>query len=403
MPKVIAVNLGNFGSTGTIAREIGECAIANKIDYYFCYPGHELNKDKNVNEILISTNFIRKLNQKLSYWTGYNGCFALQSTFKFISFLKKNKPDIIHFHNIHNSYLNFYLLAKYCIKSKTKIVWTFHDCWPFTGLCTYFDMANCYRWKKECHNCPCLNRYPSSLVDRTKFLFNKKHIFNDMNLTIVTPSKWMANNVKQSFLAGNNVFVINNGVNTEIFKPQESNLRETLHCENKIVLLGVAFDWDKRKGLDIFIELSKVLDTKYQIILIGISSEISMIIPKNIICVERTKNQNELAQYYSMADVLVNPTREDNYPTVNMEAISCGLPVISFDTGGSGEIFDESTGILIKKDDFVGLINAITSFKGKTYYFDNCIKLSKKYKKEDKYAEYVDLYKKLLKAEEKII
>lgn len=399
MSKIVALNLGNFGSTGTIAREIGEYAINSGFEYHFFIPGNSLNKKLKKNEKLLCSDLYRRINQKISYLTGYNGCFSFFSTLKLIRHLNKIRPDIVHLHNIHNSYVNFYLLARYLKKHKIKTVWTFHDCWAFTGLCPYFDMVNCSKWQTQCSDCPNLNRYPFSKVDRTKYLFQKKHIFSDLDLTIVCPSVWMANNVRKSFLKEKQIMVINNGIDISVFAPQSTDLRKKFNCENKIVLLGVAFDWDVRKGLDVFKFLSNELDEHYVIVLIGVSSALAKELPPKIICVDRTKDQHELAAFYSMADALINPTREDNYPTVNMEALSCGLPVISFDTGGSAEIFDSDSGIVIKKDDMNELLCKIRSFKGKNFYTINCLAQSKNFDKKGKYLEYIDLYNKLIGAE----
>ncbi len=261
-------------------------------------------------------------------------------TKKFIEWVKEYDPDVIHLHNIHGYYINIEILFDYLRRCNKRIIWTLHDCWPFTGHCSYFDFAACDKWKTGCYNCPQKKEYPQSLVmDNSKKNYEKKKkIFGSVpNLTIVTPSVWLKNLVKESFLKEYDVEVINNGINLEVFKPQESELRKKYSIEDKKIILGVAAIWDRRKGLDYFTELSKKLDDSYKVVVIGISDEQLKMLPDNVLGITKTNSITELAQWYSLADVFVNPTLEDNYPTTNLEAIACGTPVITFNTGGSVE------------------------------------------------------------------
>ena len=263
-------------------------------------------------------------------------------TEQFIKWVKKYDPDIIHLHNLHGYYINVEVLFNYLHTCGKKIIWTLHDCWAFTGHCFYFDFANCYRWETGCHNCPKKTDYPKSFVfDRSKRNYElKKQLFSNIsNLTIVTPSAWLAGLVKKSYLKDYPVTVIHNGIDTDVFKPTDSDIREKLHLGNKKVILGIAGVWEPRKGLPDMLDLNRMLDDSYQMILIGISDKQrkKLHIPDDVITIPRTDSQRELAQFYTMADVYVTPTYEDNYPTTNLEAIACGTPVITYDTGGSGE------------------------------------------------------------------
>ena len=268
---------------------------------------------------------------------------------------------MIHLHNLHGYYINIEILFAYIKQSGKKIVWTLHDCWPFTGHASYCESAGCDNWKSGCHNCPNRNLYPASLVDHSKRNWKKKkEIFQGVNnLIIVTPSNWLSNLVSQSFLAEYEIKVIPNGVDTNIFRPIDTTkIRNKLHISNKTIVLGVAAIWDERKGLADFIELRNQLDDTYQIILVGLSKEQISKLPEGIMGIMRTDSVEQLAELYSFADVFVNPTYEDNYPTTNLEAIACGTPVITYDTGGSQEsaVF---FGDVVKKHDIEGVVDKI--------------------------------------------
>lgn len=214
-----------------------------------------------------------------------------------------------------------------------------------------------------------------------------------MDVKIITPSQWLAKQVRQSFLKDTPVYVINNGIDLSVFKPLESSFRLKHNCENKFILLGVAFGWDKKKGLDVFLELAKRLDENYQIVLVGTNERIDRQLPQNIIAIHRTQNQTELAQIYSAADLLINATREDTYPTVNMESIACGTPVLTFDTGGSGEILDNTCGSIVPKNDIDSMYQEILRIsKDRPYSRENCLKKAKQFGQEEKFQQYIALY-----------
>lgn len=281
------------------------------------------------------------------------------------------------------------------------MIWTLHDCWSFTGHCPYFDIAHCDKWKTGCHNCPQYREYPQSLFDNSKFMWKlKKKWFTGVeNMTIVTPSQWLADLVKQSYLKDYPVKVINNGIDLSVFKPADSDFREKYHISaDKEILLGVAFGWGKRKGLDVFLELDKRLDAeKYQIVLVGTDDAVDKQLPENIISIHRTQNQQELAEIYSAADLFVNPTREENYPTVNMESIACGTPVLTFNTGGSPEIPDDTCGAVVPCDDVDAMEREIVRIcRDKPFTKEVCLARAKAFDMNDRFEEYVELYKEVL-------
>jgi len=303
----------------------------------------------------------------------------------------------VHLHNIHGYYINIELLFNYLRKNNKKVIWTLHDCWAFTGHCSYFDYIKCDKWKTKCEKCMQKKEYPcSKLIDNSSWNYErKKELFTAIkkeNMQIITPSVWLSNLAKESFLKKYDVKVINNGIDTDVFKPTESDFRDKYNLNDKFVILGVASIWNNRKGIKFFYELSEVLDESYKIVLVGISDKDMKKVPANILAINKTNNTKELAKIYTAADVFVNPTLEDNYPTTNLEAISCNTPVITFDSGGSGECIefsDNYLGIVVKDKCTKELIKAI-----------NSIKINKKlininvnaFNKRDKYVEYIKIY-----------
>ena len=318
---------------------------------------------------------------------GFN---AKTATKKLIKKIEEYDPDIIHLHNLHGYCINVEILFNYLKKSNKKIFWTLHDCWTFTGHCAHFMLAKCNKWQTRCEKCPQKHVYPSSKVmSRAKTNFDrKKAAFTGVrDMTIVTPSQWLADLVKQSFLKEYPVKVLYNGIDTDVFKPTESNIRERLGLKGKKIIIGVAQNWGKSKGLDDFIKLSTMLDDSYKIVLVGLSDKQVADLPDNIIKITRTKNATELAQWYTAADIFVNMTYEDTYPTVNLEAQSCATPAVTYRTGGSPESVPASH--VVEQGDMdalVALIKQICSAESPE------IKDASNYDRKTRYAEYIELY-----------
>ena len=307
--KVVQINATcGAGSTGKICVAVSELLNEKNIENYILYTqGNSQHKCgiKYANKIYIKAQAL-----KSRVWGNY-GFNSRIATRKLIKCIENIKPDIVHLHNLHAHNCHLGLLFKYFKQTKIKLFWTFHDCWAFTGYCPHFDMVGCDRWQGECKNCPQAKEY-SRFFDRSKEMFNKKkQIFEDLDLTIITPSQWLADIVKQSFLKEYPVKVINNGIDLNIFKPSPSDFRKKYNCEDKFVILGVAFDWGVRKGLDALIEISNRLDEKYQMVLVGTNEKIDKILPDSIISIHKTQNQTELAEIYTAADLFVNATREE--------------------------------------------------------------------------------------------
>lgn len=289
-------------------------------------------------------------------------------TEKFVKWIIDYDPDVIHLHNLHGYYINVEVLFKFLHTLHKKIIWTLHDCWSFTGHAACCDKAGCNKWISGCNKCINQYEYPCSFLDRSYINWQKKKkLFQGINdMQIVTPSEWLSKLVAMSFLSKYPVKVINNGINTNLFKKNIDNGRVIDKILDKIidktVVLGVASVWNDSKGLNDFIKLNEMLDETHQIILIGLNKKQLSYLPRGVIGIERTDSIEELVQYYSLANVFVNPTYEDNYPTTNLEAISCGIPVITYDTGGSPESA-KSYGEVVPRGDILALSNAIKNYK----------------------------------------
>lgn len=360
--KILMINsVCGIGSTGRICTDLAAELEKQGHDVKIAYGRGEVPKQFDKYAIRIGTDLGIKLHGIKARIQDASGFGSKRVTDKFVQWIKYYDPDIIHLHNIHGYYINIESLFNYLKRCNKKIIWTLHDCWSFTGHCAYFDYANCDKWKFQCQKCEQKREYPRSLVlDRSKYNFIlKKELFTDIpNMTIVVPSKWLKELVKQSFLKEYPIKVIYNGIDVSVFRPLKSDIYKKYNCGDKKIILGVAGVWDRRKGLNSFVTLSQLLSDEYQIVLIGLSKEQLSDIPTNIIGIERTESVQELSQFYSAADVFVNPTLEDNYPTTNLEAIACGTPVISYRTGGSGESASKY-GMVVKKGDINALKAAI--------------------------------------------
>ena len=394
---VYEINSCNYGSTGNIMLQIAQKGNSENLTVISCFPASRSNAKKEVSqELVIGNRLSRNVHLLMAHFTGLNGCYSIWETHRFLRKLKRDNTEVIHLHNLHNCYINLPMLFHFIKKNNIPVVWTLHDCWAFTGHCPHFTITKCNKWKTGCCKCPSYRDYPGSFFDNSKFMWKlKKAWFTGVgNLTIVAPSQWLADLVKQSFLRDYPVKVINNGIDLSVFKPTLSDFRERYHIQaEKKLLLGVAFGWSFRKGLDVFIELSKCLSREeYQIVLVGTDDVVDKLLPGNIISIHRTQNQLELAEIYSAADLLVNPTREDNFPTVNIEALACGTPVATFKTGGSPEIIDENCGIVLSEQNY---IFEIKQFQKSHFLSEDCQKRAKNYDQGRVQRAYIELYKSL--------
>ena len=300
--------------------------------------------------------------------TDKHGFASKKATKIFIKWAEEFNPDLVCLHNIHGYYINVEILFQW-IRSRPdmEVKWTLHDCWPFTGHCVHYLVPQCNKWKKQCYRCPEKRQYPQSLfIDNSMENYRrKKNIFTGIKkLSIITPSKWLKEQVEQGFLKEYKIEVKNNEIDKSIFKPMPSSLRKKYSIENKFVILGVASRWTERKGLRDFELLSKMLDEDYKIVLIGVNKKQKrMLLKKDIIAIERTDSKRELAGWYNIADLFLNLTHEENFPTVNLEAEACGTPVITYDVGGCRETIRLNDSKCVSKKNIEEIYNLIKEYK----------------------------------------
>ena len=397
--RVLQINsVCGYGSTGRIATDLYNLLEENGHECLIAY-GRGTTSD-GINSYRIGTKFDNYLHVAETRLFDLHGFASTSATKKFIKNAKKYNPDVIHLHNIHGYYINIELLFSYLKEANKPIVWTLHDCWAFTGHCSYFDYVGCEKWKTRCYECPQKNSYPASrLLDKSKHNYEKKReLFTGLSkMNIVTPSKWLAGLVKESFLREYEVQVIHNGIDLDVFKPTKSDFRKKYNISDKFIILGVASVWDRRKGLEDFIKLAKILSDDSIIVLVGLSTKQMKNLPKNIIGIKRTGSVKELAEIYTAANVFFNPTYEDNYPTTNLEAIACGTPVVTYNTGGSPETIDRDTGIVLEKGNVEGLKKVILKIMAINNLKMYSVKMSKQFNKDDKFNDYIKLYSEVTK------
>jgi glycosyltransferase involved in cell wall biosynthesis len=405
MPTLLQISIEvNSGSVGRIAEQIGQTVIEQGWDSYITYARNHLPS---------ASKTIKIGNMFDVYWHGINTrlfdnhCLcSTRATKKLIKQIEQIKPDIIQLHHIHGYFLNMKVLFNYLSAVDTPIVWIFHDCWSFTGHCAYYDYIRCEKWITGCYKCPQTNKYPASkFLDRSEKNYElKKQLFNSVkDMTIVPVSYWLGEQVKKSFLNKYPINVIQNGTDINIFHPvaDTESIKKKYNIENKFIILGVAGIWEDRKGFNDFAELNNMIDHEiFKIVLVGLNRKQITKLPKKINGIERTENVNELAALYSAADVFLNPTCEDTFPTTNIESLACGTPVITYRTGGSVESVSEDVGIIVEKGDIDGLYKSILKIKekGKSCYTDNCrSRAVTLYNRQERYKDYLSLYGQLLK------
>lgn len=392
----------NTGSTGTIAEAIGNIAINNGWESYIAYG--RFYKPSKSHIYKIESKYGVYIHGLLTRLFDIHGKGSLLATKKLIKYIEAIKPDIIHLHHLHGYYINIHTLFDYLSLSNIPVVWTFHDCWSFTGHCAHFDYVGCNKWQTECFKCPQKKEYPASyLFDRSKKNYKeKKKLFTSVpQMTIISVSKWLDEKVSLSFFRDIPHKVIYNGIDTSIFKPSSNGIqiRDKYGIGKSYLILGVANTWSKRKGLDDFIKLSHSLNQNEKIILIGLNNKQIRDLPENIIGVKKTESKQELVDLYSAADVYINLSVEETFGLTTAEALACGTPAIVYKSTACPEIIDNYTGIEVEKKNISSVINAINNIKmkGKDYYTYNCRERAVNlFDKNERFKEYLYLYDDLL-------
>jgi glycosyltransferase involved in cell wall biosynthesis len=386
--KVLEINtICGKGSTGRIACQIADVVVQNDGEATVAYGRDYYPQGCNVPVFRIGSDIGVKIHAGLSRITDRQGFYSKRATKRLIRFIKEYDPDIIHLHNLHGYYLNLPVLFSFLSKYNKPVVWTLHDCWAFTGHCTHFDFVACEKWKTGCYSCPQKKKYPKSLfLDQSKRNWEeKKRLFTSVDdMTIVTPSNWLAGLVRESFLKKYPVEVIHNGIDLEVFKLTPSSWKED-HGITKPIVLACASLWDERKGYGDVLKLSELLP-EYQIVIVGISKKQAKELPSSIIGIQRTDSIDELVKIYSAADVFVNPTYEEVLGLVNIEALACGIPVITYNSGGSPECVDDSCGIVLEKGKVQEMANKLQL--AMSLPRKSCVSFSQRFSKISKYSEY---------------
>lgn len=324
-------------------KEHNELLSKGEESYAFWGRGREAQNDHEMKFAKTPEVYLDVFQTRLDGRAGFHSKIA---TTRLLKRLDELQPDVVHLHNLHGYYINIKMLFNWLSNQDCKVEWTLHDCWAFTGHCAHFTYAKCAQWQTHCaylEKCPQLNTYPKTICKKScaRNFEDKHRLFTSISferMKIITPSCWLEGLVGQSFLGAYPIEVRHNTIDTTVFKPTQSDFRERYGIGARFMILGVASPWTERKGLADFIRLAKELDSeKFIVVLVGLSKKQIRDLPENIVGLPRTSSSQQLAEIYSSADVFFNPTLEDNYPTVNLEAEACGTPVVTYDTGGCRE------------------------------------------------------------------
>lgn len=411
MKKLLQINpvLRTSTSTGRIMQEIGLLAMQNGWESYVAYSYGRDGRPECASQLVPVGNKLdvawHAVETRL---LDRHGLASRRATQKFIQEIERIAPDVIHIHNIHGYFLNYKILFDFLARYNKPVIWTVHDCWLYTGHCYYYSSAHCEKWKCGCGDCPQKTRFPASwLVDRSSQNFkDKEKSFNSLSkdkFVIAPVSAWMAGELRQSLFKNCTIQVMHNGINLDTFKPQSNaqEVRTRYNISQKHIIMAIATLWHPEKGVNDLFEMAKLLREDEVIVMVGVNEELKSRLPNNIIGVSRTANVQQLAELYSAATAVVNPTWQDNYPTINLEAISCGTPVVTYRTGGSPESITPETGFVVEQGDVKGMLDAVRTIeeKGKAHYRDVCREYAiKHFRKEDRYMDYIKLYEQLTRA-----
>lgn len=401
--NIAVINTVPFGSTGQICLDLLKHASVrgHRTLYAVGYTRQSVAPD---DCITIGGFFSKGFHKVASYLTGGEGCFSYVATRRLIRRLERFSPDVLHLHNLHGHYLNLPLLFRYIKRSHVRVIWTLHDCWSVTGHCTHFDGAGCDRWRTGCHDCPILKSYPASLLDNTARWHQRKRAWlgGVADMTIVTPSYWLAGVARRSFLRGYPVHVIQSGIDLSVFRPTPSRLRELYRLGDRHIVLGVAYSWSENKGLDVFRELAGRLDAAtYCILLVGLDQSRDGEWPSGVLALPRTEDAATLAALYTAADVFVNPTKEETLGLVNLEALACGTPGITFASGGSPECYDATCGSVVPTGDIDALEREIRRVcETHPYTAEACRLRALRFDRQEMCRRYTELYEEMHKTAE---
>lgn len=345
-----------IGSTGRICGDFAEEMTAAGHVVKIAYGRGVVPEKYQKYAVPISHKFAVYINVLSCRLFDNDGFCAKLATEKLIEKIVDYDPDEIHLHNLHGYYINIEILFDYLKRCNKRIFWTLHDCWAFTGHCPHFTVAKCEQWKILCTHCSQTRNYPASyFMDNCKSNFlRKRAAFSGVpNMVLITPSHWLANLVKQSFLKEYKIEVRYNKIDTTVFKPTPSDFREKYGLSDRKIILGVSSTWDERKGLNDFLKLLTLLGDSYTIVLVGLNEKQIKKMPEKIIKLPRTNSTMELAKIYTAADLFVNPSKEETFGLTTVEALSCGTKAIVYKDTACEEVVNnlgKGKGIAVAQD-----------------------------------------------------
>lgn len=352
--RILMINsVCGIRSTGRICTDLAQTLEQHGHEVRIAYGREKVPQQFEHYAVRIGTPFgvrLHALKARLLDASGFGSYFA---TKRFLKWVRAYDPDVIHLHNVHGYYLHAGLLFNYLRSSGKRVIWTLHDFWSFTGHSPLCELKQCGRFESGCGSCPLLQTYPASFVDRSKRNWKrKKETFRGIrSLTLVTPSQWLADQVGRSFLRESELRVIHNGIDTDVFRPAKSDFREIHALKDKRVLLAVSTVWDDTKGLSDYIALARRLGEPWRVVLAGMTAEEISRLPDCVIGLPRTSDSCALAGLYTSADLLLNFSYCETFPTVNLEAEACGTPVLCYEAGGAPETILPNCGWVVPKGD----------------------------------------------------
>lgn len=397
--RVLFVNaVCGSGSTGRIVTDLCEILKQQGHQVHVVYGVGQASRIAPEDTTCISNKVDYYIHNATARITDRAGFYSHLATKKLIQAIKAFSPDVIHLHNLHGFYVNIKMLFEFLAEADIPVVWTLHDCWAMTGHCAHFSYVGCDKWKTGCEYCPQVSEYPKSYgVDQSRRNYaDKKRLFTSVkNMTIVTPSEWLARIARQSFLNKYPVMSIPNGIDLNMFKPTPSDVREKYHIGNKKMVLAVSNVWNDKKGFPDMCELSKMLDPEcYQVVMVGLTQEQIEQVPKTILPILRTSSVEELVHLYSAADVFMNFSYEETMGLVTAEALACGTPAVVYDKTAVPEVVDTESGVVVQAGDSARWLNAVE----RACQLDTkaAVARAKKFEKKEQYQKYLRVYQKMI-------
>ena len=394
--RIYQINVVCIGSTGRIATDISHYVEQHGDQCRIAYGRGEVCDG--IDAFKIGTQWDSMFHAAMTRLTDKHGLYSKAATERLIEDIRRYEPDIIHLHNIHGYYVNYEVLFDFLKKYNKPVVWTLHDCWAFTGHCAHFDAIGCDRWKSGCGNCCQIREYPSSLwrdASAENYARKQQAFCGVEKLQIVTVSDWLKRMVQSSYLSGYPIRTIYNGIDLQVMRSCNTNFREIYKLEEKKVILGIASVWNEKKGLGLFRELAERLPGNYRIVMIGVPEKLKRELPDNIMSIGKV-GYEELAKWYSMADVYVNGSIEETMGLTTVEAMACGTPVVVQNATAVPEVVGEGCGTVVEKGNLEAMITAICSMQKTPEISARCIEQASKYEKEQQYAKYYQLYQSLM-------